>query len=107
MTSIGRLTERLALQRATLTNDTEGGKAKTFSTYATVWGALEPLNGRESLLAEQVTAVLAQAVTIWFRTDVSVTDRIQVRGRTLQIESFQDLTGFRDELRLMCSEVQA
>jgi hypothetical protein len=36
-----------------------------------------------------------------------VKDRIRIGARTLQIESYQDLDGRQDELRLLCSEVQA
>lgn len=58
-------------------------------------------------MAAQVTAVLSTGITIWFRDDISVKQRIVIGSRTLQIESFQDPTGMRDELRLLCSEVLA
>ena len=106
-TPIGRLNKRAALQSATNATDAQGGHAKTWATYATVWAYVTPVSGRETLAAAQVTASYATAVVIWYRADVSVQDRIVVEGRTLQIESLQDPDGRKDELRLLCSEVQA
>lgn len=106
-TPIGRLNKRAALQSATATTDGQGGRAKVWATFATVWALVEPLSGREALNAAQVTATYSTGVTIWYRADVSVKQRLVVEGRTLQIDSVQDPTGLKDELRLLCTEVQA
>ncbi len=106
-TPIGRLNQKIRIERPVHVADGQGGHTTTWSVRAVVWALVEPLTGREALQAAQVTAVLSTAVTIWFRDDISVTDRILLRDRTIQIESYQDPDGRRDELRLLCSEVQA
>lgn len=104
---IGQLRTRIRIEQPTRTVDAQGGRSTTWATLATLWALVEPLSGREALMAAQVTAVLSTGITIWFRDDISVKQRIVIGSRTLQIESFQDPTGMRDELRLLCSEVLA
>jgi SPP1 family predicted phage head-tail adaptor len=106
-TLIGRLNQRVRLETPTLTPDGQGGHTATWGLLAVVWARVEPLTYRETLQATQVTAVLSTGVTIWYRSDIAANQRIRLRDRVLQIESYQDPTGLRDELRLLCSEVQA
>jgi len=49
-----RLRHRLALQSVAKARTARGGNTDTWSTEATVWGAVEPLNGRELFQAQQV-----------------------------------------------------
>lgn len=107
MTEIGRLNQRVRIEQPVLAADGQGGHTTTWSLLAVVWALVEPLTGKEALLASQVTAVLSTAVTIWYRSDLSVKDRILLGTRTLEIASYQDPDGRKDELRLLCSEVQA
>jgi SPP1 family predicted phage head-tail adaptor len=72
-----------------------------------VWALIEPLSEREALQAAQKTAVLSTAVTIVYRADISVKNRVRIGARVLQVESYQDLDGKKDELRMLCSEAQA
>ena len=107
MKRIGRMNQRVRIEQAVSVTDGHGGQSTSWTARAVVWALVEPLTSREALAAQQVTAVLSTAVTIWFRDDISVKDRICLRDRTLHIESYQDPTGRRDELRLLCSEVQS
>lgn len=106
-TPIGLRNQRVRIEQPTLTSDGQGGNTKAWGVRAVVWALLEPLTSREALQAAQTTAVLSTALTIVFRSDISVKDRIRVGDRTLQIESYQDPDGRQDELRLLCSEVQS
>ena len=106
-TAIGRRNQRIRIEQPTLTSDGQGGNTKAWSVLAVTWALVEPLTQREAMQAAQVTAVLSTAITIIFRSDLSVKDRIRIGARTLQIESYQDQDGRKDELRLLCSEVQA
>ena len=106
-TPIGRLNQRATIERAVLTPDGHGGNVTTWALRAVVWALVEPITGREALMAVQVTAVLNTGVTIWFRNDISVKDRLRIGARVLQVESYQDPDGTKDELRLLCSEAQA
>lgn len=105
-TPIGRLNQRVRIEQSVQVPDGQGGHLQSWSLRAVVWALVEPLTARELLLAQQLTAVLNTAVTIWWRADIHVTDRILLGTRTLMISSYQDPTGEHDELRILCAEVQ-
>lgn len=106
-TAIGRLTQRVRIECPVAVSDGQGGQAVTWALRAVVAALVEPLTGREALMAQQWSAELSTAVTIWFRSDISVKDRVRVGPRTLEIQNYLDPDGRRAELRLLCSEVQA
>lgn len=104
MKSIGRRNQKATIQRVALT--TVGlGQTESWSDLADEWVLVEPLTGAEIEQARQLTGTLATAVTMPFRTDISVTDRIVLGSRTFQIQSIQDPTARREELRCVCAEV--
>jgi head-tail adaptor len=59
MTPIGRFTERLAFSRNTVTVDAQGGRGSAWATFATIWGRVMPLTGRESMQAASVSSLVA------------------------------------------------
>ncbi len=105
-TPTGAKTQQVRIEQSVLVPDGEGGHTQGWALRAVVWALVEPLTSREALQAKQLTAVLNTALTIGFRDDVHVTDRILIRSRVLHISSYQDETGRRIELRILCSEVQ-
>ncbi len=118
-TTIGRLNQRATIQRAVQTPDGRGGFVAAWTPLLTSTGAaatpyvlVEPLTAREAVYAAQLGTVLPSAVTLWWRSDLSVKDRILVPRsagqppRTLQIVAYQDPTGDRRELRILCSELE-
>ena len=60
----GRLKHRLYLQQRTDTRDAHGGTIPSWSTTATVSGAVEALTGWENLTADQITNVLMVRIVI-------------------------------------------
>jgi head-tail adaptor len=64
MPRTGDMTERLAFQRLTETVDAQGGYSSAWATYATIWGQIIPLTGREALAAESVTSVITYRAVI-------------------------------------------
>ena len=107
MGSVGSKEKRIRIEQAVATADGHGGNVTTWALRAVVDAHERPLNGTEALRAAQVTAVLSSVWEIWFRTDISVKDRIRFGTRTVQIEGFIDPTDTREELHLFGSEVQA
>jgi SPP1 family predicted phage head-tail adaptor len=105
--SIGAKQKHVTIQKATATPDGQGGRTTTWSTRCTVYAHERPLSGREAMAAQQVTAVLSSVWEIFYRTDISVKDRIIFGARTLEIEAVIDPTDTRKELWLTCSEKQA
>jgi len=107
MSTIGQKRTRVRIEKAVEVSDGQGGKTKTYALRCVVAAHERPLTGTEALRAAQVTAVLSSVWEIWWRSDLSVKDRIRVGARVVEIESFYDPTDTRDELFLVCSEVQA
>ena len=105
-TSIGRFNQRVRIESPVSVADGQGGQSVTWALRGVVWALVEPITGREALMAQQLVAVLSTGVTIRFRPDLSIKDRILVGNRVLQVESYQDPDGGRVELRVLCSEVQ-
>lgn len=114
MSTIGSKRKRVRLETPVFIADTHGGRRiASYTLRAQIWAHERPLNGKEALLAAQVTAVLSSVWEIWFRDanavppEISVLDRLVFGARTVQIEAFVDPSDTRDELYLSCSEVQA
>src|SRR5689334_20672036 len=105
MTHSGRMNQLATIQTPTATSDGQGGQTITWGTLGTAWALVNPLSARETQLAAQMTGELTTGVTIYFRTDLSVKDRIVIGSRTLEIQSIQDPTARREELRLLCVEI--
>lgn len=103
----GDLSHIVEIQQPTRTSDGQGGQSVSWATLDTVYGSVEALSYREAIQAAQVTDSLQTAVTIYYRSDVSVKHRLVIEGRTLAIQSVQDPDGLREMLRLICAEVSA
>ncbi len=97
---------RARIEQRVETADGQGGHSVTYALRAVVDARARPLTGREALLAAQVTAVLSSVWEIWYRSDISVKDRIVIGTRTVEIESYYDPDETKRELYLVCSEVQ-
>jgi SPP1 family predicted phage head-tail adaptor len=104
-THVGRMNQLLTVQTGTETSDGQGGVTVSWATLDQIWGLVEPLTAREAQMASQITGALSTAVSVYFRTDLSVKDRIVLGSRTLEIQAIQDPTARREELRLICTEV--
>ena len=65
----GRLRHRLRLQTQTETRDSHGGVTITWTTTATVWGAVEALTGWENVTADQVNSALMVRIIIRYGSE--------------------------------------
>lgn len=107
---IGDLRDRLTLQSVSYASSTQSGHgAASFSTLATVWGAVRSSGGNEELESGSVTSRVRYDVEIRHRTDV--TPRMRVlwtpytgSSRTLEILAVQFHPTMTDRLVLQCAE---
>ncbi len=90
MSKLGAMRHRLVLQQEVKTADGGGGHGKTWSTYATVWGRLEPLSGAERLRAERLESPVTHRVTIRHRSGVTAAHRILFGTRAFNIASVRN-----------------
>lgn len=103
----GRLDKRITIQSATSARDGSGQPILTWSDWAVVWAAVEPIRGREYFAAQQVSAETTHRVTIRYRSGVSPQMRVVFNGRTFRIEAVIDPQEHHERLELMCVEVLA
>lgn len=83
----GQLRHRLQLQEYVEAKNTFGEATKAWSTFAEVWGAVMPLQGRERFSAQQVTPEVTHQIRIRHRAALETKHRIQFGQRTFNIES--------------------
>ncbi len=72
----GDLRHRVTIQQLTTTRDAEGVTTETWTNVATVWAAVEPLQGREYFQAQAVNAEVTTRVRIRYRAGIVPTMRI-------------------------------
>lgn len=106
-TPTGQMSERVRIESSVLVPDGQGGHVQGWALRAVVWALVEPLSSTEALQAKALTATLNVALTLHYRADLSITDRILIGARVLHIASYHDPTGRHAELRVLCSEVQS
>lgn len=88
MTEIGKLDQRITLQRSADTADGIGGMTKAWADFATtpsVWSHVKPRLGREGMAEGRMSATSLATFTIRYRADVSELDRILWNGEPWNI----------------------
>ena len=108
----GQLRHRLVLQRGTATQDSYGQTTTTWTTLGTVWGAVEPLAGREYLEARQQQTDLTTRVRVRHHATMGAADRITWTdpddvAHVFDVKSIIDDPTHLREMTLMCVEVTA
>lgn len=103
----GDLRQRITIQENTPTRNDSGELIESWSTWATVWGAVEPLAGREYFNAHQVTSEVDTRMRIRYRDGVTPQMRVSSDGRIYQIHAVVRVEERQREIHLMCSEVQS
>jgi SPP1 family predicted phage head-tail adaptor len=104
----GRLRKRLDLETPNTAKDSFGGTPlEPWAPITTMWGSVEPLSGRELLLAQQVQAEVTHRVRVRY---VATHVPTAVMRFTLGARHFQILSGINvdernRELELMCKEL--
>lgn len=101
----GRLRHRLQLQAVTVAQDDTGHPVETYTTYATVWGSLEPLSAKEMLGANQQNAELTHKVDIRYRDHIRATDRILFGMRVFEIVAPLNWREKNARMEMMAREV--
>lgn len=101
----GRLRHRVRIQADTPTVDARGDPIPSWTTYATVWAAVEPLEGSELVRFQQVQAETTCRVRMRHNSSVAATNRILHDSRTLQVLTVINRDDRNIELELLCKEV--
>ncbi len=70
----------------------------------TVWGAIEPITGREFWAQQQVQSEITARIRIRYRTDLAAGMKAECGGKTYIIKNVIDPREGHAELQLMCAE---
>ena len=95
----GELRDRLTIQTVTEARDSLGQAIETWATFATVWGKLTPINGRERFLAAQTHAESTYRARIRWIAGLTAKMRISFNEKIYNITYIAD-DGRRRELVL-------
>lgn len=102
---IGKLRHRVELKSVAQTPNTFGEMTDTWSTFATVWASVEPLKGRELLIAQQANSEVTLRVRLRYNSSIDVNDRVVIGSRILEIVSIINPEERDWEQVLLCKEV--
>ena len=100
----GRLRNRLVLQSKTYTTDSYGAQIVGWSTQATVWGAIEPLSGKEYLAQQQIQSEIMVRIVIRYRSDITTAWRITNDGLYYDIENILNENSRDRMLTIYCRQ---
>lgn len=100
----GHLRHTLVIEEAAETRDAHGQAVATWSTFATVPGSLEPLNGREFIASAQVQAEVTARARIRYLEGVTAKMRISFEGKIYAITAVIDRELKHRDLELLLAE---
>ncbi len=94
--SAGDLRERVTILQPVVVSDGLGGQTRSFTTVATVWASVLPTRpGDLEPVADAAAQVQGYRIRVRFRDDVGIDNRIDWRGKRLNVMSVADMDGRR------------
>lgn len=79
--SAGMLKRRIKVQRPSTVKDSLGAPCRAWLDVVTVWADIQPLSGKEAVIANRISAELTHQITVRFQP---VRDSTPSRMRTRQ-----------------------
>lgn len=106
MINAGELRHRIVLQQPVSSAQDAGGQPTiAWTTKATVWAAVKPLQGREFFSAEKVNSDIDHRIVIrYYAGGITPSWRVQFGTRIFQIQSIIVPNETKEEMQLMCKE---
>lgn len=101
---IGRLKDRVRLERISETLAASGQPANEWVLVTTAWAGIEPISGRERIAGDQVMSDLTHRVMMRYRAGVTPKMRLVNGARVLEIVSVIDTNNRHEQLELLCTE---
>jgi SPP1 family predicted phage head-tail adaptor len=99
----GDMWTRITIEQATSTKNEVGEAVLSWSTFATVWAAVDSLSARETERFAETVGFMTHRMKIRYLSGVTTAMRIQYRNRTLEIGQVLE----RDRLwhqEIICTE---
>jgi SPP1 family predicted phage head-tail adaptor len=93
---IGNLCERVTILLQQVLDDGVGGQSRTFTELVPAWAQVLPTRpGDLEPVAEAAAGVQGYRITIRYRGDIGINNRIDWNGRRLNVLAAADMTGRR------------
>lgn len=102
----GRLRERVAIQAASVTQNTSGEEIPNWATETTAWAQIQQgsISERFSASAGQRASEITHTVRMRYRTDITPKKRLLWGTRVFEILGQMDPDGRTATLLVMCKE---
>jgi SPP1 family predicted phage head-tail adaptor len=100
----GRLRHRLTLQSKTTTQNAYGEAVVSWVNQGTVWGAIEPLSGRELYAQQQIQPETKVRVVMRYHSTIDESWRIVSGGKYYDIDTIINADERNRMLTIMCRQ---
>ena len=115
----GRLRHRIEIQQKTESRSALGDYIESWTSLTTVWGSVEPFQGNEQLLADQIDSRVTHRIILRYRNGIGDTAKFRFRNdgnifnpiniinkeyRDWQLEILAELSDTTDDLLLESGE---
>lgn len=100
----GSLRKRITLQARSTSQDGLGQQVTTWADVATVWASIEPMGGRELMLAQAIKSESTHKVQTRYLAGVNAAMRIKYGERIFNIQNVNDENERHRMLIISCSE---
>ena len=103
-TTIGKMRYPMKLQSATRTTDAGGGSAESWSTVATIYADIKPINAEESYRQGVIQESVTHDVYVRFRAGLSTSNRLLYESRVFNIKGVLNIDERDRFMKLSCKE---
>jgi SPP1 family predicted phage head-tail adaptor len=103
----GKLRHKVTLKTSAYSQNEYGEPSETWTSSTTLWARIEPLRGRELLLAQQVTPEASFRVTTRYDSSNTIDPayRLYHGSRVLEVVSIQNPEEKNEFVELLCKEL--
>ena len=87
----GKLRHQITIEREQSASDGAGGSTITWDAVASPRAFIKPMSGGERLQAMRLEATVTHRIFIRYRSDLLTSDRVNYKGRLMQIRALINL----------------
>jgi SPP1 family predicted phage head-tail adaptor len=99
----GEMWTRITIEQPTASTNQVGEPILSWSTFATVWAAVDSLSSREAERFAEMVGFMTHRVRIRYLAGVTTAMRIQYRSRVLEIGQIREVDRL-DYQEIICTE---
>lgn len=107
--SAGMLTRRIKIQRPSTIKDSVGAPCRSWLDVATLWADIQPLSGKEAVIANRISAELSHQIIVRYQSlfdnpQQVAQMRVLYKARIFNIHSALNEDEKRTQIILLASE---